>query len=154
MWRKTNSKPNQLSTHWSILLDDGRNLEVTSVGLKKPNVQENSQDPQEGMPDPRRTERLIRFIVYWIALGIFLDISIYYARFNRTNTNHDEFHAALMILSFLSALGMDIWFVVRQFGDLFKGNMEIDVYFYLICASNILALPQLGTLEVIQFTET
>lgn len=91
--------------------------------------------------------RLTRFIIYWIALGVFLDIAIYYARFRRTDSSHDEFHAAIMMLSFLTALGMDIWFLVTNYSRLFKGDFNVEIYFYLICASNVLALPQLGRLR-------
>lgn len=87
-------------------------------------------------------------------MGFFLDLAIYYARYDRTNSNHDEFHAALMILCFLAGLSMDIWFIVRQSGMFFKGTLNYDVYFGLICATNAFAIPQLSMLLLPQSTET
>lgn len=99
-------------------------------------------------------ERLARFIVYWITLGFFLDLAVYFARYDRTNHNHDEFHAALMILCFLAGLSMDIWFIVRQYGMLFQDTLVYNIYFGLICATNLFAIPQLSTPLLLQSTET
>jgi len=129
-----------LSGDWDLGYSDDRSL--TRVESSQKHVKEEADNKNSTIKDNQKS-RLIRFIIYWIALGVFLDIAIYYARFARTNPNHDEFHAAIMMLSFLTALGMDIWFIVTSYKELFSGNLQADIYFYLICASNILALPQL-----------
>lgn len=95
----------------------------------------------------KKGERLTRYVIYWITLGFFLDLAIYFARFDRTNSNHDEFHAALMILCFLAGLSMDIWFLIRQYGMLFNGILTYDIYFGLICATNVFAIPQLSRFD-------
>ena len=51
-----------------------------------------------------------------------------------------------MMITFLSAAGMDIWFVAREFSRFFKGYLEFDIYLFLIVLANIHALPQLGNL--------
>jgi hypothetical protein len=112
-----------------------------------------SEDPTpkgDGDDSPnkiKKGERLTRYVIYWITLGFFLDVAVYFARYDRTNQNHDEFHAALMILCFLAGLSMDIWFVVRQYGMLFNSIMVYDIYFGLICATNAFAIPQLSSLR-------
>ena len=92
-------------------------------------------------------ERIARLIIYWVGFGIFIDLAIFLAGYNRSNESHDEFHAALMLLTFLSAAGMDIWFVAREHQRFFTGSQLHDIYFILICAVNLYALPQLGRPE-------
>lgn len=142
-WHVASPSVAALSSDWDLGYTEDRSLgnEQTPVNTVK-----NDDAKEDHTVKNNNKSRLIRFIIYWISLGIFLDIAIFYARYSRSNPNHDEFHAAIMMLSFLSAFGMDLWFIITSYKELFSGNLEADIYFYLICASNLLALPQLGRL--------
>ena len=119
---------------WTLSMGSGR------LGLGS------GESNEENMADTKG-ERIARLVIYWIGFGIFIDLAIFLAGYNRSNESHDEFHAALMLLTFLSAAGMDIWFVAREYPRFFKGSQLHDIYFILICAVNLYALPQLGRLE-------
>ena len=93
-----------------------------------------------------RGERMTRLIIYTICYGLFIELAIFFAKFNRSNESHDEFHAALMLLAFAGGLVVDLWFLFRERSRLFTGMWELDTFFWLICAVNVYALPQLGNL--------
>ena len=87
---------------------------------------------------------MTRFVIYWIGVGFFLDLAVYFARFVRHNESHDEFHGALMFLTFASSFGMDLWYVVREKSRLFAGKQDADVHFVLLCVANFMGLCQIS----------
>lgn len=85
-------------------------------------------------------------IIYMIGAGFFIDLGIFFARFNRASESHDEFHAALMVLSIFSGLAMDIWWVIRELGNMFKGNSDVDTYSIFVIAFATLSIPIMSSL--------
>lgn len=84
---------------------------------------------------------MTRMIIYMIGAGFFIDLGIFFARFNRSNESHDEFHAALMVLAIFSGLAMDIWWVIREISNMFQGNSDVDTYSIFVIASAALSIP-------------
>ena len=86
-------------------------------------------------------------IICMIGAGFFVDLGIYFARFNRSNESHDEFHAALMVLTIFSGLAMDIWWAVRESSHLFNGNSDVDNYTIALIVQAALSIPIISKLS-------
>ena len=126
-----------------IVVDDGLDSKVELPRIHVGSVKEGGE-VSPNLKDSKG-QRLTRYIVYWIGIGLFIDIALYFARYRRYDESHDETHGALMFLAFGSSTAMDIWFLVKEYHQLFKERIDIDVYFFLICGTTVFSLFQIST---------
>ena len=102
-------------------------------------------------PKDSRHQRIARLIVFWVAYGFLLDLGIYFARFNRANESHDEFHAFIMFVTFTAGIAMDIWYSIIEWKQLTDGTLYSTIYLGLMCYVDLIAIPQIVLGNIVRF---
>lgn len=100
----------------------------------------------EGSEDMHESERIIRLVIYWLGIGFFLDLGLFFARYNRHNESHDEFHFALMFITIVSGIICDIWFAIRSGKKAFNNGQTYETYFILIIWTTLLGICLFSTI--------
>jgi hypothetical protein len=119
------------------LMESGLAFNAYSLGT--------SSGVSEGGENMHESERIVRLVIYWLGIGFFLDLGLFFARYNRHNESHDEFHFALMFITIVSGIACDIWFAIRAGKKAFNNGPTYETYFILIIWTTFLGICLFST---------